>query len=239
VNSSFRLRFGKDGYPISRFLVNRAQALGFTRGDLAGRLGYRDISNAHEALGAALSTGTVPVHMRKHLADALELDEVIIDSVMEATSRQRQDEWRTLLLAKERDHAASFQPHLRPETERVVPEPIFIAALIGTARLRHVELLPETWEVSLDERNRLLKQTIQNHYRAKHGRVAAFGAIISYTLVMLPAYLLDFGFPFDTAGNPTGPMAAIKRLGDATLGLKRGDTRLSSLFQKTEIHGAS
>ena len=239
MDSSFRLRFGEDGYPISRLLMHRARALGFSRSDLAQRLGYRDIGKGHEVLGAALKTGTVPTHMRKHLADALELDEAIIDAVMEATSRQRQDEWRTRLLAKERHHAASFQPHLRTETARTVPEPIFIAAMIGTARLRHVELPPETWTVNADERTRLVTQAIRDHYRANNGHVAAFGAILSYTLVTMSGYLVDFGFPFDTAGNPAGPMGTVRRLGEATLGLKCGDTRLSGLFQKTEIHSAS
>src|ERR1700750_357980 len=99
---------------------------------------------------------------------------------MKATSRQQQDEWRTRLLANERHYAASFQPHLRTETARTVPEPIFIAAIIGTARLRHVELPPETWELTAHERNRLLKQAIRDHYRAYNGHVTAFGAILSY-----------------------------------------------------------
>jgi len=173
--------------------------------------------------------------MRKHLADALELDETTVDAVMEATSRQQQDEWRTRLLAKERHYAASFQPHLRCETARTVPVPIFVAAMIGTARLRHVELPPETWSVSADEQNRLVKRAIRDHYRAHNGQVAAFGAILSYVLVTMPGYLVDFGFPFDTAGNPAGPMGPVRRLGEATLGFKRGDTRLADLFQKSEI----
>ena len=238
MGSSFRLRFGEDGYPISRLLAHRATALGFSRNDLARRLGYRDIGKGHEVLGAALKTGTVPAHMRKHRANALGLDEAAIDSVMEATSQQRQDECRTRLLAKERHHAASFQPHLRSETARTIPQPIFLVAIIGTARLRHVELPPETWTVSADERTRLLKQAIRDHYRANNGHVAAFGAILSYTLVTMPGYLVDFGFPFDTAGNPAGPMGTVRRLGEATLGLKRGDNRLGSLFQKTAIDGA-
>ena len=235
VNSSFRLHFGEDGYPISRLLTHRAGALGFSRGDLGRRLGYRDIGKGHEVLGVALKTGTVPAHMRKHLADALQLDEAIIDAVMEATSRQRQDEARTRLLAQERHHAASFQPHLRTETARTVPEPIFIAAMIGTARLRHVELPPETWTVNADERTRLVAQAIRDHYR-EHKSVAAFGAILSYTLVTMSGYLVDFGFPFDTAGNPAGPCRTVRRLGEATLGLKCSDSRLSSLFQKIDIH---
>jgi hypothetical protein len=73
MSSTFRLRFGEHDYPISRLLVDRARALGLSRSDLARRLGYRGIGIAHRALGEALRTGTVPAHMRKHLADALEL----------------------------------------------------------------------------------------------------------------------------------------------------------------------
>jgi len=173
--------------------------------------------------------------MRKHLSGALELDEAVVDSVIESTSRQRQDEWRARLLARETEHLAHFQPHLRTETARTIPEPIFIAALIGTARLRLVEVTSEIWEASADNRNRLVEQAIRDHYRAHKAHVVPFGAILSYTLVTLPGYLVDFGYPFDVAGNPTGPMQEIKRLGEASLGVKRGDTRLSGLLRNTEI----
>jgi hypothetical protein len=235
MNSIFQLRVGEDSYPVSRILVDRARELGLTRRDLARRLGYRDLGDAHKALANVLKTGAVPAHMRKHLAGALELDQAVIDSVMESTSRQRHDEWRARLLAKEKEHMARFQPHLRTETARTVPKPIFIAALIGTARLRLVELPPETWEASSDDRNRLLKQVIQDHYRAHKEHVVPFGAILSYTLVTMPGYLVDFGYPFDTAGNPAGPMQEVKRLGEAQLGVKRGDTRLTGLLRNTEI----
>lgn len=100
MSSTFRLRFGEHGYPISRLVFDRARALGLSRSDLARRLAYRPIGNAHRALGEALRTGTVPAHMRKHLADALELDEAVIDSIIEATSDQRQDKWRARLLRR-------------------------------------------------------------------------------------------------------------------------------------------
>jgi hypothetical protein len=107
--------------------------------------------------------------------------------------------------------------------------------LIGTARLRLVEVPSEIREASADNRNRLVKQAIRDHYRARKAHVVPFGAILSYTLVTLPGYLVDFGYPFDVAGNPTGPMQEVKRLGEASLGVKRGDTRLSGLLRNTEI----
>ena len=148
--STFRLYFGEERYPISRFIVYRARVLGSTRSGLARRLGYRDLGDAHKALANTLKTGTVPAHMRNHLCNALELDEAAIDSVVESTSRQRQDEWRASLLARETEHLAHFQPHLRTETARTIPQPIFVAALIGTARFRLVEDPSEIWEASAD-----------------------------------------------------------------------------------------
>src|SRR5437763_121522 len=82
--------------------------------------GYRDLGDAHKALANTLKTGTVPAHMRHHLGTALELDETVIDSVVESTSRQRQDEWRAWLLTEEKERMARFQPHLRTETARTV-----------------------------------------------------------------------------------------------------------------------
>jgi hypothetical protein len=233
--STFRLYFGEDSYPISRLLVYRARTLGLTRSDLARKFGYRDLGDAHKALANALKTGTVPAHMRNHLGTALELDEAVIDSVVESTSRQRQDEWRASLLAEEKKRMARFRPHLRTETARSVPQPIFIAALIGTARFRLVEVASEIWEASADDRNRLVKQAIRDHYRAHKAHVVPFGAILSYTLVTMPGYLVDFGYPFDVAGNPAGPMQEVKRLGEANLGVKSGDTRLTGFLRKTEI----
>ena len=41
----------------------------------------------------------------------------------------------------------------------------------------------------------LKAQAIRDHYRTHNGHVAAFGAILSYTLVTLPGYPVDFGPP--------------------------------------------
>jgi hypothetical protein len=42
----------------------------------------------------------------------------------------------------------------------------FVAALIGTARLRLVEVPSEILEASADDRNLLVKQVIRDHHRA-------------------------------------------------------------------------
>jgi hypothetical protein len=236
MGSTSQPHFGQDAYPISRFIVHRAQALGLSRSGLARHLPYQDLGKAHRELDATLTTGTVPAYMQRSLADALEVDDAILDAVMAATARQQHDEGRARLLAREQAYVASFRPHLRAETARTVSEPIFIAALVGTVRLLHVAVPPETtWDATADERARSVKQAIRDHYRERNGHVPAFGAILGYTLVVMPGYLVDFGFPFDTAGDPAGPMQAVNRFGQATLGVKRGDARLTGLLRNAPI----
>ncbi len=235
MDSTFRVRFGQDSYPISRFIIERARTLGLSRKDIAIRLRYLDIGKAHRALDAALATGTVPLHMRRHLANGLETDDAVLDAVIAATLRQQQDEGRARLLDRERQYAASFRPHLRAETERAIPQPIFIAALLTTSRLRHVELSDEAWTAGPDRRDQLVKEAIRRHYREQRGQIPAFGSIVGYTQVVMAGYVVDFGFPYDTAGEPVGPLQAVKRLGEGTLGVKPGDTRLTGLLRETPI----
>ena len=92
MNSRFRVRHGEDGYPISRFITHQAMTLGLSRRDLACRLGYQKISNGHRALAEALTTGKVPIHMWRHLGQALEIEQAVLDAVMELTARQHRDE---------------------------------------------------------------------------------------------------------------------------------------------------
>ena len=175
-------------------------------------------------------TGTVPPQMRKFLADALEVDDVLVDAVVAATTRQQQDEARARMLARETAYRAAFKPHLRTETTRTIPEPIFVAALLGTARLRHVEVSSEVWNASADNRDRLVKRAIQDHYGERDGYVPAFGAIVSYTFVTMPGYLADYGLPFDTNGDRMGSIRPVERVREAVLGRL---TRLSTAARST------
>jgi hypothetical protein len=193
-SSTIQARFEENTYPLGRFILDRARALGITRTELVLRLGYRDVGNGHRALGELLRTGTVPPLIAKHLADALLVDEAIVAAVMATTAQQQQDEASQRTLVRETAYRTAFKPHLRCETEREIPEPLFVVALLTSARLRLVAVCPETWQVSADERDRLLKCAIQDHYGEHAGRVMSFGAIVGYTAVVMPGYLLDFGF---------------------------------------------
>ena len=148
---------------------------------------------------------------------------------------RRKDERRRKPPARENAYRSAFKPHLRVETARSIPSPIFVAATIGVARLRNVKLLPEVHEATGEERDRLVKAVILDHYRENDGRVPAFGEITGYVLVTLPGYEIDFGFPYNLDGDPAGAMRPVERLGVATIEERRVGSWLTGLLNNAAI----
>jgi hypothetical protein len=94
--------------------------------------------------------------------------------------------------------------------------------------LRIVHLPDEALTANDEARDRIIKTIIIDHWREEGGRVPAFGQITGYVLVLVAGYGgIDFGLPFSIIGDRDGAMQKVERLGEATLGTKRGDTRLT------------
>lgn len=177
-------RFGEDKYPIGRFILDRARALGLSRTDLVRRLGYRDLAGGHKALSATLLTGVIAPLIEHHLAGALKADETLVRAVIASTRQQERDEARRMRNDKERAYRASFRPHLQVQTKRIVPSPIFVAALLTVARLRIIRLPDEAIKADNDAprphdqdhhsrplaRHWWLHSSIRRHRRLRPGR---------------------------------------------------------------------
>ena len=235
MSSIIQPRFYEDAYPIGRLVLDRAKSLGLSRTELVQRLGYANLNTGHRALTELLMTGTPSPIIAGKLGETLEIEQDLVDAVMLATLRHKSDEARVQILAREKAYMTGFQPHLRTETARTIPEPIFIAALLTTARLRVVPTPEDIWSASPDERDRTLKRAIREHFRDQRGSVSAFGRIVGYTAVVMAGYRFDFGHPYDVDGNPAGPMQQVGRLGAAVLGTKPGDARLTGLLKNIPI----
>ena len=229
-------RFGEERYPIGRFIVNRARALGLSRSDLVRRLGYHNILGGHKTLSTALLSGVVAPQITGHLASALEADETLVAGVIGATSQQKRNEAGRSRIDRENAYHTSFRPHLQIQTEHIVPSPIFVAALLTVARLRTVSLPEEALTANDEARDRIIKTIITDHWHENGGRVPAFGGITAYVLVLVAGYGgFDFGLPFSVTGNRSGAMQKVERLGQATLGTRRGDVGLTGLLKDSPV----
>jgi hypothetical protein len=114
-------------------------------------------------------------------------------------------------------NTTKFEPHLEVETERRIPEPIFVAAMIGIRALRHVRVPDKVWTSTEAKRDALVRVAIKKHYERCEGNIPSFGRITGYVLVLKPGRDGDFGLPFDVHGNRAGPLRTVPRLGEATL----------------------
>jgi hypothetical protein len=230
-------RYYEDRYPIGRFITCHANDLGLTRRKLVERLGFRDrLAKGHRVLSEIMLTGTVPRYLTT-IADALEVDQSLLDEVLYATARQQEAEWQRELLAREEAYRDRFRPHLQVRTERSIPSPIFVAALLTTERLRIVYLPDRINTVDEDERDRIVRDAIQQHYQETAGRVHAFGRIVGYYFIRFAGFAgSDFGVPYDRQGERAGEMVQVRRLPQAGLGIKRGDFRLTGRLENEPIH---
>lgn len=231
-----RERWGEDAYPIGRFIFDRATALGLSRTELVRRLGYGNLTNGHRALSDLLTSGVMSALISSRLAAALETRQDLLDTVLLATEDQREDEAVVRRLEWDRAYRGDFRPHLQVQTERQIPSPIFVAALLGSERLLMVSLPDHALTADEHARDAVVKGIIQMHYKAARGDVPAFGAITGYVLVVLSGYGgSDFGIPFDVSGTRIGGMRPVERLSHATLGTKRGDARLTGLLKDAPV----
>jgi hypothetical protein len=215
-------RHGEGTYAIGRLILARANSLGIGRDELVRRLGYKNRAKGHRVLTAVLLSGKLNPFIRQRLQGALEVDMSVIEAAIASTQAQHEAEAAKERLAQERAYYASFNPYLRAETERRIPEPIFVAAIFNTARLRLVPVPSEVWQAEVAARDRLVRAAITEHYRQRKRHVPAFGMIIGYSLALAPGIDdCDLALPYDVDGNRAGPMRAVPRLGTATLMLKR------------------
>jgi hypothetical protein len=179
-STTFQPRFGEDRYPMGRFILDRARALRITRSDFVRRLGYRDLAGGHRALSTTLLTGVVASQIADHLVSALEADETLVAAVVYATSLQRDDEASRLRIEREQVYSKSFRAHIQVQTERRIPSPIFIAALLTVARLRIIRLPDEAIAAEGETRDRIVKSIILDHWGESGGHVPAFGGVTWY-----------------------------------------------------------
>ena len=112
------------------------------------------------------------------LHHALDVPESEIQEKLNETRRELDAE----RLEREENERKNFVPYLYCQTERNIPSPIFVCAILGSDRMKFIHLLPNYNDLCYDEQDILRKKLIAEHLQRHTGSIPAFGKITAYTL---------------------------------------------------------
>lgn len=125
---------------IKSLIVDRSRVLDLNRPDLVRRAGYKNIAKGLRRLDELLagdldkSRGLV-----RALPAALDVPTEVVEHAIAETRRRIAEAQEAARLAREAAWRAGFRPHAIILTERTVPQPIFVAAIIGVERLLRMD----------------------------------------------------------------------------------------------------
>jgi hypothetical protein len=139
------------------------------------------------------------------LPQALEASAETVKLALEQTVRELELAEKQEAEARDKIWRENFCPHAIILTERTVPSPIFVAAMIGVEKLLRIDLDPTQGPVSF------VRQVL---YRLPE-RVPAFGKPIGFVINYSP----DKAVRFDPNGQPIASLDKAVRPGTATLHL--------------------
>jgi hypothetical protein len=114
---------------ITALIDRRCRELGLTRADLIRNCGYSNVAKGLRRLEQLRSGDlSTTAGLAERLPDALGVPDNAVTAAIERTRKQLCD-------AEDAAWRAAFKPHAVILTERSVPQPIFVAAVIGVDRL--------------------------------------------------------------------------------------------------------
>jgi hypothetical protein len=131
----------KSDLAIATLVRSRMIELGLSRGELAKRLGYKNIAKGIRRIDAWRDgdlEGTK--QFLNVLPQALELSAETVKRALDQTVRELESAEKQEAEARDKIWRENFRPHAIILTERTVPSPIFVAAIIGVEKLLRIDL---------------------------------------------------------------------------------------------------
>jgi hypothetical protein len=184
----------------------RMTELGLSRGELVKRLGYKNIAKGIRRIDV-LCEGDLEgtKQFLDVLPQALETSAETVKRAIDQTVREIELAEKQEAEARDKLWRENFRPHAIILTERTVPSPIFVAAIVGVETLLRIDLDPTQGPVSF------VRQTLDRLPQ----RVPAFGKPIGFVINYSP----DKAVRFDSNGQPIAMLDKAVRPGTAILRL--------------------
>ena len=196
----------KSALPIGTLIRVRMSELDLSRGELAKRLGYRNLARGIRRIDA-LCDGDIErtKHLFELLPQALETSPESVKRALEESLREIKSAEEQEAEAREKLWRENFRPHVIIVAERTIPSPIFVAALLGVERLLRIDL---------DLTHRPVSFVEQALERLPEG-VIAFGRTTGFVINYSPEQAVKF----DCEGQPIEILDGAVRPGIASLHL--------------------
>jgi hypothetical protein len=197
----------KSNLAIATLVRSRMTEIGLSRGEFAKRLGYKNIAKGIRRIDALCEgdiEGTKQVF--DVLPQALETSAETVTLALEQTVRESELAEKQEAKARDKIWRENFCPHAIILTERTVPSPIFVAAIIGVEKLLRIDLDLTQRPVSF------VRQVLD---RLPEG-VIAFGKPIGFVINYSPDQAVRFdrnGQPIEILDKAVRPATAVLCLG--------------------------
>ena len=195
----------KSDLAIAALIRSRMTELGLSRGEFAKRLGYKNIAKGIRRIdvlrGWVISKGrgnNFWICCRSSETSADKVKRALDQTVWQPELPEKQE-----AEARDKIWRENFCPHAIILTERTVPSPIFVAAMIGVEKLLRIDLDATQGPVSF------VRQVLD---RLPEG-VPAFGKPNGFVINYSP----DKAVRFDSNGHPIAILDKAVRPGTAVL----------------------
>jgi hypothetical protein len=196
----------KSDLAIATLIRSRLTELALSCGEFAKRLGYKNVAKGIRWIDA-LCEGDIEGSKQFFdvLPQALETSAEIVTLALDQTVREIELAEQHEAEARDKIWRENFCPHAIVLTERTVPSPIFVAAIIGIEKLLRIDLDATQGPVSF------VRQVLD---RLPEG-VPAFGKPMGFVINYSP----DKAVRFDSNGQPIAMLDKAVRPGTAVLRL--------------------
>jgi hypothetical protein len=197
----------KSNLAIATLIRSRMTHLGLSRGELSKRLGYKNIAKGIRRIDA-LCEGDVEgtKQFLDVLPQALETSAETVKLALDQTVRELELAEKQEAEARDKIWRETFRPHAVILTEKTVPSPIFVAAMIGVEKLLRIDLDATQGPVSF----------VRKMLDRLPERVPAFGRTVGFVI----NYSADQAIRFDPNGQPIAILDEAVRPGTAVLRLE-------------------
>ena len=132
--------FTSEHYEIASLIVDRCREMGLRKSDVARRAGYSNAGKGLRRLDQLLKGDLErTVDLINALPSILEISSDVVQGKVEETQHQLANELEIARHMRDAAWRSAFRPHCVIIAERIIPQPIFVAAIIGVERILRLD----------------------------------------------------------------------------------------------------